>query len=152
MINTLYKDILVKEVPPGTNQELTFAVKYPLDILIAEDNFVNQKLIERVLQKLGYQTDTAADGMEVLDFLAKKRYNVILMDVRMPEMDGYEATVAIRKMNIIQPFIIAMTANVSTSDREDCFEAGMNDFIPKPISIGEVTSKLQIASACFNLK
>ena len=119
MINTLYKDILVKEVPPGTNQELTFAEKYPLDILIAEDNFVNQKLIERVLQKLGYQTDTAADGIQVLNYLNKKKYNVILMDVRMPEMDGYETTVAIRKMNIFQPYIIAMTANVSNCDRED---------------------------------
>ncbi len=135
----------------GGNQSSKFADEYPLNILIADDNFVNKKLIEKILQKLGYQADTASDGIQVLNCLDKKNYDVILMDIRMPEMDGYEATMSIRHMNIEQPYIIAMTANVMPSDREQCLEIGMNEFIPKPINLNEVITKLRIAASfCAN--
>ena len=124
----------------------TFADDNPLSILIADDNFVNQKLIERILSRLGYTTVTVSDGSQVLKSLAKKNFDVILMDVRMPEMDGLEATQVIRQMKLDQPFIIAMTANVMSSDREECINVGMNDYIPKPICIDEVMRKLRIAS------
>ena len=137
----------LREVSQGKNLTGTFAEEFPLTILIAEDNFVNQKLIERILSKLGYLTDTASDGVQALEFLNEKEYNVILMDVRMPEMDGHEVTQAIRRMPIKQPYIIAMTANVMSSDRDECFQVGMNDFIPKPIIMEEVIAKLKIASA-----
>ena len=124
----------------------TFAENYPLNILIAEDNSVNQILIERILRKLGYHTETASDGVRALNFLDKKEYNVILMDVRMPLMDGFEATQAIRQMSIQQPYIIAMTANAMSSDRDECINIGMNDYISKPIHMEEIIEKLKIAA------
>ena len=123
-----------------------FAEEYPLNILIAEDNPVNQKLIERILTKLGYQTDMSWDGLQALTLFEKKKYNVILMDIRMPQMDGFETTHVIRQMAIEQPFIIAMTANAMSSDKEECIKGGMDEYIPKPISITDVISKLKIAA------
>jgi len=123
--------------------EKSFAEECPLIILIAEDNIVNQKLIERILHKLGYQTETASDGIQVLNSIAKKEYNVILMDIRMPEMDGMEATRKIRQMAITQPYIIAMTANAMSNDREDCLENGMNDYMAKPLSTDEIIDSLK---------
>ena len=129
-----------------------FAEDYPLNILIAEDNLINQKLIERILHKLGYQTDTAPDGVQVLDALVKKDYNVILMDVQMPEMNGLETTQAIRQMAIGQPYIIAMTANAMSKDREDCLKIGMNDYIAKPMRLAEITKILKNAASYFSEK
>jgi CheY-like chemotaxis protein len=124
----------------------SFAEAYPLNILIAEDNFVNKILIERILHKLGYQTSTVPDGLQALNSFVKNQYNVILMDVRMPEMDGYEATHVIREMTVDQPYIIAMTANAMSNDREECLQNGMNDYISKPLHMNEVISKLKTAS------
>jgi len=124
----------------------TFAEDYPLDILIAEDNFVNQKLIERILTKLGYQTEVASDGIQALNLFDKNKHNVILMDIRMPQMDGFETTRAIRHMEVEQPYIIAMTANAMSNDRDECLQNGMNDYIPKPISLTDVISKLKVAA------
>lgn len=120
-----------------------------MSILIAEDNLINQKLIERILHKLGYLTDTASDGIQVLDFLVKKDYNVILMDVQMPEMNGLETTHAIRQMAIAQPYIIAMTANAMSKDREDCLKIGMNDYIAKPMRLAEIIKILKNAAIYF---
>ena len=151
MIDAPTKDLTVKESSQGGIPARTFAQDYPLSILIADDNFVNQKLMERILCKLGYLTDTAADGLQVLLLMEKKIYNLILMDVRMPEMDGYETTQAIRQMTIAQPYIIAMTANVSANDQKECTQAGMNNFSPKPFNMSEITTKLKIASEfCSN--
>ena len=130
----------------------TFAEDYPLDILIAEDNFINQKLIERILTKLGYQTDIAGDGIQALSLFNKKKHNVILMDIRMPQMDGFETTRAIRHMEVEQPYIIAMTANAMSNDRDECLQNGMNDYIPKPISMTDVISKLKIAAEYCNCR
>jgi len=124
----------------------TFAKDYPLKILIAEDDFVNQKLIERILHKLGYMTDTVSDGIQVLNSLVKKEYNVILMDVRMPEMGGFEATQIIRQRSSEQPYIIAMTANAMSRDRDECLQVGMNDYIAKPLRITEIVKILKTAA------
>lgn len=121
----------------------SFAEECPLNILIAEDNIVNQKLIERILRKLGYETDTASDGIQVLNSIAKKEYTVILMDIRMPEMDGLETTRAIRQMAIVQPYIIAMTANAMSNDRQECLENGMNAYMSKPLSTDEIIDSLK---------
>ncbi|QEM02508.1 response regulator [Mucilaginibacter rubeus] len=112
-----------------------FAVDYPFDILIAEDNVINQKLIVRILSKVRYSPDTAADGVEVLNMLEKKRYDLILMDIQMPHMDGIEATGAIRRHYAQMPFIVAMTANAFDEDREHCLNARLDDYIAKPFKI-----------------
>jgi CheY-like chemotaxis protein len=129
-----------------------FAEIYPLNILIADDNFINQKLIERILRKLGYQTDTACNGIQVLDFMAKKQYNVILMDIRMPEMDGFEAMQNVRQMTMDQPYIVAMTANALPSDREECLQSGMNDYIAKPIYMNDIVEILKNAAKYLSVR
>ncbi|WP_423149303.1 two-component regulator propeller domain-containing protein [Rubrolithibacter danxiaensis] len=120
-----------------------FAKLYPLDILLAEDNLINQKLALRVLNKLGYQPEVANNGKEAAEMLQEKRYQVILMDVLMPEMDGLEATRYIRQHSSYQPVIIAMTANALPEDREECIRAGMNDYISKPINLEILVRILQ---------
>ncbi|MEO0769287.1 MAG: CHASE2 domain-containing protein [Cyanobacteria bacterium J06649_4] len=105
-----------------------------LKVLLAEDNRINQKVALRLLELLGYQADVANTGLEVLAALKKQRYDVILMDMRMPEMSGIEATRQIRQMpQHKSTWIIAMTANAMASDRQRCFAAGMNDYLRKPI-------------------
>src|SRR5690606_19135051 len=105
----------------------------PLRILIAEDNPVNQTLAVRTLQKLGYETSVAENGVIALQELQRSSYHMILMDVQMPEMDGLEATRIIRQDPNLQPIIIAMTANAMTEDKEACLQAGMDDYISNPI-------------------
>ena len=112
-----------------------FADKHPLQILVAEDNLINQKLILRILDKLGYHPAIAENGLEVLALLAANDYDLILMDIQMPEMDGLEATRIIRSNPGRQPVIIAMTANAMQEDKEDCLAAGMNDYLSKPVKI-----------------
>jgi signal transduction histidine kinase/DNA-binding response OmpR family regulator len=112
-----------------------FAQKYPLQILIAEDNPVNQKLAIRILNKLGYEPGLAANGQLTIEELSRTHYDIILMDVQMPQMDGLEATRHIRGHGKEQPIIIAMTANAMTEDREMCLQAGMDDYISKPVKL-----------------
>jgi GAF domain-containing protein/CheY-like chemotaxis protein len=122
------------------------AKRLPLKILLAEDNAVNQKLALRLLQQMGYRADIAGNGLEAVEAIERQKYDVILMDVQMPEMDGLDATREIRKLqNAIQPRIIAMTANAMQGDREMCLAAGMNDYISKPIRIDELVSALSQA-------
>jgi len=117
-----------------------------LRILLAEDNKVNQKVALITLQKLGYHADIANNGLEVLEILRKQHYDVVLMDVQMPEMDGLVATQEIIKEWSIEqrPWIIAMTANAMQGDREICLAAGMNDYITKPIRREELARILDI--------
>ncbi|HEY9705225.1 MAG TPA: response regulator, partial [Allocoleopsis sp.] len=109
-----------------------------IKILLAEDNKVNQKVAIFTLKKLGYQADIANNGLEALEMLEKQFYDVILMDMQMPEMDGVTATKIIRQSNKPQPYIIAVTANVLDEDRQLCLNAGMNDFMSKPIAIARL--------------
>jgi len=120
-----------------------FARQYPIDILIAEDNLINQKLAVRILTKMGYAPDVAANGLAVLDSLTRKNYGLIFMDVQMPEMDGLEATRRIRLENVHQPVIMAMTANAMPEDRSACFAAGMDDYLGKPINLEEILSAIE---------
>ena len=120
-----------------------FAKAFPLNILLAEDNLINQKLATRVLNKLGYEIEVAQNGRQAVDMLAEKAYDVILMDVLMPEMDGLEATRYIRKNAAHQPIIVAMTANALPEDKEECLKAGMNDYISKPINLEILIRVLQ---------
>jgi len=118
--------------------------RLPLRILLAEDHITNQKLALYTLEKLGYRADVASNGVEVLDALSRQDYDVILMDMQMPEMDGLEATRLIRGClaGFRQPRIIAMTANVTKDDRQACLEAGMDDYLAKPIKIEELVAAL----------
>ncbi len=122
---------------------IDFSLQYPLRILIAEDDRVNQKLSMRVLSKLGYNPDIAQNGKEVLEIVSQKNYDIILMDVEMPEMNGLEATRMIRLCLTTQPVIIAMTANAMQGDREECINAGMDDYISKPVNIEELVILLE---------
>jgi PAS domain S-box-containing protein len=129
-----------------SKQENLLAVKYPLRILLAEDNVVNQKVALKMLERLGYRGDVAANGLEVLDAVQKIKYDLVLMDMLMPEMDGIETSKliisAISKEH--QPVIVAMTANDIEENRDKCLEAGMEDFLQKPISqekLGECLRK-----------
>jgi signal transduction histidine kinase/DNA-binding response OmpR family regulator len=121
------------------------AERIPLRILLAEDNVVNQKVALRTLERMGYRADVAANGLEVIDALERQPYDVVLMDIQMPEMDGLEATRRIRQRwsTARQPRIIAMTANAMQSDQELCVEAGMDDYISKPVRIEDLIAALE---------
>ncbi len=112
--------------------------KTTFSILIAEDNPVNQKIALIVLKKLGYQADTAANGQEVLLALEDRSYDLVLMDIQMPEMDGIEATRIIRKRWPQGPKIIVVTAFDQEMCRDLCFNAGADDFLNKPVQMDEL--------------
>ena len=116
----------------------------PLRILLAEDNAVNQKVALGILKRLGYVADVAANGLEVIKALELADYDVILMDVQMPEMDGLEATRHIRQTipREKRPRIVAMTANAMQGDRDRCLEAGMDDYVPKPVHQEDLAAAL----------
>lgn len=121
-----------------------FSREYPMHILVAEDNPINQHLTVKILNRLGYEPDVAENGREVLGKLREKQYQVILMDVQMPEMDGLECTRLIRLLPAQQqPVIIAVTANAMRGDEEECLQAGMNDYISKPVRLGELVQMLE---------
>lgn len=109
-------------------------------ILLAEDNPVNQKVAMRMLERIGFSADVATNGIEALKALESKTYDVILMDMQMPEMDGLEATRKIVELYTgpERPYIIALTANAMQGDRERCLDAGMNDYISKPIRMEDL--------------
>src|SRR5882724_771106 len=120
-----------------------FSQQFPLRILVAEDNLINQKIAIKILGKLGYQPALARNGKEVLEMVSHEHYDMILMDVQMPEMDGFEATRMLRSCLEIQPVIIAMTANAMQGDRDACMQAGMDDYISKPIEMKELLAQLE---------
>ena len=123
----------VTPIKPSSDPDM--AARHPLRILLAKDNLVNQKLALRLLQQLGYRADLAANGVEAIDSVARQVYDVVLMDVQMPEMDGLEASRRIteRWPASARPRIVAMTANAMQGDREMCLAAGMDDYVTKPV-------------------
>ncbi len=157
-LSKVLSSILGNKSTPASNSvcdavEITplLSEKLPLKILLAEDNVVNQKVAIHLLQKLGYRVDLAANGLEVLEAVERQHYDVVLMDMQMPEMDGIEATKIICEtlLSSQRPRIIAMTASAMEADKQACLEAGMDDYISKPIKIEElekVLSQLAISN------
>ncbi|MEM7094835.1 MAG: response regulator [Actinomycetota bacterium] len=124
--------------------DATFAERHPMTILLAEDNMVNQKVAAGLLARLGYRCDIAGNGLEAFSAVKRQRYDLVLMDIQMPEMDGIEATEKIRE-NIamsLQPRIVALTANALAGDREKYLSAGMDDYVTKPIRFEDLCEAL----------
>ena len=134
----------VTKTPTNPFNTETFA---GMNVLLAEDNLINRKVALHILEKLKIHADVAATGQEAVQMLSEQNYDLIFMDVQMPELDGLQATRIIRLTNDTkQPYIIAMTANAMVQDREDCLNAGMNDFVAKPITIESVRQALEQAT------
>ena len=133
-----------KPANPPVGSDPDAGRKHPLRILLVEDLLVNQKLALRMLEKMSYRADLASNGREALESLERQTYDLVLMDVQMPEMDGLDATRRIRAMDLPQPFIVAMTANAMQGDRELCLAAGMDAYISKPIHQAELAAALQM--------
>jgi CheY-like chemotaxis protein len=130
---------------PGRREDGARSAVADLRLLVAEDNAVNRQLALALLRRLGYDADVVENGREVLDALERERYDVVLMDVQMPELDGLDASRRIceRWPPGVRPRIIAMTANVRPEDREACFSAGMDDYLAKPIRPDELARALR---------
>ncbi|MBT3313844.1 MAG: PAS domain S-box protein [Anaerolineae bacterium] len=136
----------VKEKKPA-KIDGNMAVQHPLRLLLAEDNVINQKVALKLLSKLGYQADLAGNGLEAIAALERQTYDVILMDIQMPEMDGDEATRQIRAKwsQDRQPHIVAMTAHALEGDREKYIDRGMDDYVSKPIKVDSLVAALKKA-------
>jgi signal transduction histidine kinase/DNA-binding response OmpR family regulator/HPt (histidine-containing phosphotransfer) domain-containing protein len=128
-----------------------FGKKNPLRILVAEDNTVNQKVIVNILSQLGYRPDLAQNGLEVLQAIDRQPYDVILMDVQMPEMDGLAASREVRRRRgeNKKPYIIAMTANAMDGDSTICLQAGMDAYLSKPIRLEQLQAALVTGSGAI---
>jgi CheY-like chemotaxis protein len=120
-----------------------FASEHPLNIIVAEDNKINQLLILKILDRLGYAPALAENGLEVIKLLDKQSYDLVLMDLEMPDMDGLAACRHIRKNGTFQPHIVAMTADVIGERQQECLDAGMNGFLGKPIKIDLLNTMLK---------
>jgi CheY-like chemotaxis protein len=136
-------------MPAAPRLDAGMAARHPLRILLAEDNAVNQKLALRILQQMGYRADVASNGIEAVESVGRQAYDVVLMDVQMPEMDGLEAArrICAQWPAGKRPRIVAMTANAMQGDRELCLEAGMDDYLTKPIRVERLVEALTIANA-----
>jgi signal transduction histidine kinase/DNA-binding response OmpR family regulator len=147
LVSLLVREVVAKPAataPAKPRMDPGMAARHPLRILLAEDNVVNQKLAMRLLQQLGYRADMASNGIEAIQSIERQTYDVVLMDVQMPEMDGLEASRRITKSWPAEkrPRIVAMTANAMQGDREMCLDAGMDDYIAKPIRVDELVNAL----------
>jgi PAS domain S-box-containing protein len=147
---TIIADVIpIAPVVTQTPEAFVSEVKQPLAILLAEDNHINRRVATLMLKKLGYEIDMATTGLEAFDKARLRTYDVILMDMQMPDMDGVQATRKIRSElpNSAQPYIIALTANVLQESQEACLRAGMNDFVTKPLDLPKLTAALARAAA-----
>jgi len=134
-----------RKAPASLMFDPSVASRLPLRILIADDNRVNQKVGSRFLEKLGYRADVVGNGLEVLQALERQPYDIVFLDVQMPEMDGYEAArqLRLRWTGADRPRIIAMTGNAMQGDRENCLQAGMDDYIAKPVRAEDLRAALE---------
>lgn len=134
-----------KKSPSVPVLDANFARRLPLRVLLADDNSINQKVGMSVLGKLGYRADVVNNGNEVLATLENRVYDVLFLDVQMPEMDGLECArqICLRWTRDKRPVVIAMTGNALMGDREKCLAAGMDDYISKPVRIGELQAALE---------
>jgi CheY-like chemotaxis protein len=139
------RPIRVREPAARPRFDPQMGQRHPLRILLAEDNVVNQKVALRILERLGYRADVAANGLEVLEALERQSYDVVLMDVQMPEMDGEEATRCLREQwpEERRPRIIAMTAHAMQGDQERYLAVGMDDYVSKPVRVEELVEALR---------
>jgi CheY-like chemotaxis protein len=128
---------------PEPREQSKFAAR--AQVLIVEDNLINQKVARSLMERMGYEVEVAANGLEGVQKWERGSYDLILMDCQMPEMDGYEATreIRIREAGQRHTAIVAVTANNMTGDREKCFAAGMDAFVSKPIKVESLTGVLE---------
>lgn len=152
---TLLSFISEHQMPSKEGDKATIdssiAKNYPLQILLAEDHPVNQTLAIALLEKMGYQVDVVENGVAVLNILSRKNYDLILMDISMPEMDGYETTLRIiERYGAARPRIVAMTANALKSDKEHALQVGMDDYLTKPIQITRLVEVLRSTSEAIH--
>ena len=144
ILNALQQHTPAPQVQASRNKlSVDFSIKYPYTLLVAEDNQMNQHVIAHVLYKLGYEPDLVKNGQEAVEAANKRDYGVILMDMQMPVMDGLEATKIIRETVVKQPVIIALTANAMEGHEQECLDAGMDDYLGKPIKLEELMDKLE---------
>ena len=126
----------------------TPVISSTMKILVVDDSHINRRVALRLLEKLNIHADAANSGFEALDRLQTETYDVILMDMQMPEMDGLETTQKIRQLHLTKrPFIIALTANAFDSDRERCLQAGMDEFLTKPFVFEDLQEKIALSTA-----
>ena len=140
-----YNNVVLNQHTMDTHRSTGQEAKSSIQILLAEDNVVNQVVATSFLEKFGYSVDLAEDGKKALSLSEKKAYDLILMDIQMPEMDGLETTKCIRNQSQNpnkNSKIIAMTASVLKSEIEKCFIAGMDEYIEKPFDPNELEKKL----------
>jgi signal transduction histidine kinase/DNA-binding response OmpR family regulator/HPt (histidine-containing phosphotransfer) domain-containing protein len=140
--------ILVGEdsAPAPLMDEPALAERCPLRLLVAEDNLVNQRVIRLLLDKLGYAADVVANGLEAVEAAARVQYDVVLMDVQMPEMDGMDATRALRQRPVDdQPYVIGLSAHALAEARQACLDAGMDDYLTKPVVFEQLAAALREA-------
>jgi CheY-like chemotaxis protein/HPt (histidine-containing phosphotransfer) domain-containing protein len=156
------QDVLVRAVSGTTpaarkssgvpKLDSALASRQPLRILLCDDNAINQKVALRLLQQMGYQADMAANGIEALAALDRQHYDLVFMDVMMPEMSGLEASRIIRQRQLLEgqfetykpgPIVIAMTANAMQGDREQCLAAGMDDYLAKPVRLEDIRTVVE---------
>ncbi len=143
LVNILFNNSHIIRDINYDDLEKIVKINYDIKILIAEDNPINQKLALRMLEKIGHKADTVSNGLEVIERLKTNKYDIIFMDIQMPEMDGIEATKhIISNYKDSKPQIIAMTANAMKEDRDICLNSGMDDYISKPVSINDIKNIL----------
>jgi two-component system sensor histidine kinase/response regulator len=138
MNSNIKTDKVVQNILPAD-----FAIRHPMNIMVAEDNLFNQQLIMQILMKLGYKADLAENGKEVIELFNNNPYDMILMDMQMPEMSGPDASRIIRATHAKQPVILALTASTMQGDKEECLKAGMDDYLSKPLRLEDLVVKLQ---------
>jgi CheY-like chemotaxis protein len=149
LLNTLIRlsdDSLVRTVRKNTDPPIdrNLGVRHPLRVLVAEDNAVNQRVAQQMLSRLGYRSDVAANGIEVLEALRRQPYDLVFLDIQMPEMDGLEAAHRIREEwgRTKGPRLVAMTASAMKGDRDECLAAGIDDYVSKPVQIASLQKAL----------